>query len=94
MRPLSRSCLVVTAIEEDAVEEFSVGDVLIANVEAREKIEGRNALADILNKGFSSGKDSLRFIVDRDGSNWFATVRVSEVGGFQATTLNHTKTGD
>jgi hypothetical protein len=84
----------VTAVEEDAVEEFSVGDVLIANVEAREKIEGRNALADILNKGFSSGKDSLRFIVDRDGSNWFATVRVSEVGGFQATTLNHTKTGD
>ena len=84
----------VAAVSESSADEFVIGDTVIANVEAKEKIEGRNTLADILNQGFSTGKDSLRFIVDRNGSNWFATIRVSQVGGFQKSSLKSSNSGD
>ncbi len=84
----------VVAVSDQSTGEFFVGDVVIANVEAKEKIEGRSTLAEILNQGFSTGQDSLRFIVDRNGSNWFATIRVSQVGGFQKTSLNISNSGD
>jgi serine/threonine protein kinase len=84
----------VVAVSSQSADEFVVGDIVVANVEAKEKIEGRSTLADILNQGFSTGQDSLRFIVDRNGSNWFATIRVSQVGGFQKTSLNNSNSGD
>ncbi len=84
----------VVSVPAQGSKEFVVGDILVANVEAKEKITGQSTLADILNDGFSTGKDSLRFIVDRNGSNWFAIINISQVGGFQKTSLNNTKTGD
>ena len=84
----------VSAVSDSSADEFVVGDIVIANVEAKEKIEGRNTLADILNQGFSTGADDLRFIVDRNGSNWFATIRVSQVGGFQKSSLKSSNSGD
>lgn len=84
----------VAAVSETSADEFVVGDIVIANVEAKEKIEGRNTLADILNQGFSTGEDNLRFIVDRNGSNWFATIRVSQVGGFQKSSLKSSNSGE
>ncbi|VAV87716.1 Serine/threonine protein kinase [hydrothermal vent metagenome] len=84
----------VAAVPDNNTGEFIVGDIVIGNVDVKKKIEGRNTLVEILNQGFSTGQNSLRFIVDRNGSNWFATIRVSQVGGYQKTSLSNSNSGD
>ena len=69
----------VVANLDPASSDLKIGDILIADLTTSERFSTRDAIAVMINDRVAKGQEQFKFIVDRDGSNWFASLNLSGV---------------
>jgi hypothetical protein len=62
----------VTNVPAELEGVFQLGDVVMTDITTAEPVNGREPLADILERGLSDGQGQFAFEVQRGGDNWVA----------------------